>query len=297
MDGPWPCRKRRLDVSGSDRPARSVPHQHGSLVNWHLRLGHVHLQRIRAMVRNGVVQVLRIKTPKTSEVHVHHVRQVQDHGNNRPWPHQTRNSSASPTPITVDRTPKVYTATSGFCSSDGWDIAPRTWCGTRRPEQPQWHRPVGTKGPQWTRVYPGNPMLACPSTQPSLLMGRHHLESPILFDPNPDPARHIDVYTDADWANDVHTRQSVTGWVVFCRGCPVDWSVLKQVDNSGGVGGRGRWMREGPVCRCWSRSCSRRTCGVVGRFCVCYCDGWYIRLLLSTMNQLIHFCRSPYFRP
>jgi hypothetical protein len=35
-------------------------------------------------------------------------------------------------------------------------------------------------------------------------------------------------YTDADWANDVATRRSVTGWVVFLNGGPVSWRVKRQ---------------------------------------------------------------------
>jgi hypothetical protein len=35
-------------------------------------------------------------------------------------------------------------------------------------------------------------------------------------------------FADADWANDVETRRSVTGWVVFLNGGPVSWRVKRQ---------------------------------------------------------------------
>jgi hypothetical protein len=35
-------------------------------------------------------------------------------------------------------------------------------------------------------------------------------------------------YADADWGNDVATRRSVTGWVVFLNGGPVSWRVKRQ---------------------------------------------------------------------
>ena len=47
--------------------------------------------------------------------------------------------------------------------------------------------------------------------------------------------RAIRTYTDSDWAGDKFTRKSVTGWIVFIKGCPIAWSSKRQSIRAGSI--------------------------------------------------------------
>ncbi|XP_071653360.1 uncharacterized protein [Temnothorax longispinosus] len=49
----------------------------------------------------------------------------------------------------------------------------------------------------------------------------------IAFDPNSN-CTELNVYCDADWAVDIDTRRSTTGWIALLNGGPVAWSSRKQ---------------------------------------------------------------------
>jgi hypothetical protein len=38
----------------------------------------------------------------------------------------------------------------------------------------------------------------------------------------------LDVYTDADWANCIDTRKSISGGIFMLWGCPITWSSKRQ---------------------------------------------------------------------
>ena len=80
-----------------------------------------------------------------------------------------------------------------------------------------------------------------------------------------DPHIHISAYSDADWASDINTRRSVTGYVVFLGSNPISWQSKKQSSVS--------------------RSSTEAEYKALAN---CAADVCWIRSLMKDLNQFLH---------